>query len=148
MRCIVFESVVMLKHFTEAQRIRELNAVMESYLILLGKMNYDAYLFMDLFEEYKDPIHPNKSSLPPQQDSSPFFFPPNSNDNEIQICTLHEYIESHKLKIINYALQQCGDNKTIAAKKLGISTNTLSRIRKKKRYGLKQTTFSCPPTPF
>ena len=111
--------------------IRELNALMESYLILLGKRKYDERLFMEVFEEYKDPIHPKNNALTPQDDSQPLSVQTNSSNNGSQIRTLNDYIESHKLKIINYALQQCGNNKTVAAKKLGISTNTLWRIRKK-----------------
>ena len=111
--------------------IRELNALMESYLILLGKRTYDEHLFMDVFEEYKDPIQAKDNALTPQKDDPTLPVQTHSINNGSQIRTLNDYIESHKLKIINYALQQCNNNKTIAAKKLGISTNTLWRIRKK-----------------
>jgi len=86
---------------------------------------------MEVFEEYKDPIHPQNNALTPQDDSPPLSVQTNASSNESQIRTLNDYVESHKLKIINYALQQCGNNKTLAARKLGISTNTLWRIRKK-----------------
>ena len=111
--------------------IRELNALMESYFILLGKRKHDERLFGEVFEEYKDPIHPRNNAVTPQDDSPPLPVQTNASENESQLRTLNDYIESHKLKIINYALQQCANNKTLAAKKLGISTNTLWRIRKK-----------------
>jgi transcriptional regulator, propionate catabolism operon regulatory protein len=111
--------------------IRELNALMESYCILLGKKKYNERLFMELFEEYKDPIKTDLNLPPTQKDNTSLFDHTKPDITESQPRALNERIESHKIKIINHVLQQCGNNKTIAAKKLGISTNTLWRIQKK-----------------
>ncbi|WP_022667152.1 sigma 54-interacting transcriptional regulator [Desulfospira joergensenii] len=111
--------------------IRELNALMESYLTLLGKDKFSEHLFMDLFEEYKDPGDPES---PATADCIPSLHgQTNSERTEGQIHTLNEYMDRYRLKIITHALRQCGGNKTAAAKQLGISTNTLWRIRKKER---------------
>lgn len=125
------EMFTMLHSYWWPGNIRELNALMESYLILLGKRKNNEHLFMDLFEEYKDPISSRYDLSLVQNNNMPLSNHTESNNNENQIRTLNEHIDSHKLKIINHALQQCGNNKTLAAKKLGISTNTLWRIQKK-----------------
>jgi transcriptional regulator with PAS, ATPase and Fis domain len=40
-------------------------------------------------------------------------------------------MEAHKRSLIRQTLHRCGNNKTLAAKKLGISTNTLWRALKR-----------------
>jgi propionate catabolism operon transcriptional regulator len=110
--------------------IRELNSVMESYLILLGNRKSDDRLFIELFEEYEDP-----ESLPGRQAAtgkestiSPAGTPV---DQESGSRSLMEQMEDHKRRLIRQTLHRCGNNKTLAAKKLGISTNTLWRALKK-----------------
>ena len=110
--------------------IRELNSVMESYLILLGDREKDDRLFLELFEEYEAPeAHPEGH---PSMGRETTLYPPGAESREEKSSrTLTEHLEEYKLKLIRKTLHRCGNNKTLAAKKLGVSTNTLWRALKK-----------------
>ncbi len=110
--------------------IRELNSVMESYLILLGSRGSDERLFLELFEEYGDPEGPSLRQPAMAKDAT--LFPDREERGEENDSrTLAEQMEAHKRRIIRQTLHRCGNNKTLAAKKLGISTNTLWRALKR-----------------
>ncbi len=109
--------------------IRELNSLLESYLILLGGRKNDEHLFIELFEDYKDPQSPNGRQLSGGRDIASSAY--DEDGEESSSRTLMEYMGKYKQKIIRQALYQCNDNKTLAAKKLSISTNTLWRALKK-----------------
>jgi propionate catabolism operon transcriptional regulator len=109
--------------------IRELNSVMESYLILLGGQGSDERLFLELFEEYGDPEGPSLRQPAMAKDAT--LFPDGGEGGEVNGSrTLAEQMEAHKRSLIRQTLHRCGNNKTLAAKKLGISTNTLWRALK------------------
>jgi propionate catabolism operon transcriptional regulator len=109
--------------------IRELKSVMESYLILLGGQGSDERLFLELFEEYGDPEGPSLRQPAMAKDAT--LFPDGGEGGEVNGSrTLAEQMEAHKRSLIRQTLHRCGNNKTLAAKKLGISTNTLWRALK------------------
>jgi propionate catabolism operon transcriptional regulator len=110
--------------------IRELNSLMESYLILLDRRENDEDLFIELLEEYGDPAGPSigQPSIPIDAALSPAG---SEIVEESRSRPLMEQMEDHKLKVIRQTLHRCGNNKTLAAKKLGISTNTLWRALKR-----------------
>jgi propionate catabolism operon transcriptional regulator len=110
--------------------IRELNSVMESYLILLGSRGSDERLFLELFEEYGDPAGPPVSQ--PQMATDATLSPAaGGHGDQNDSRTLAEQMEAYKRSLIRQTLHRCGNNKTLAAKKLGISTNTLWRALKR-----------------
>lgn len=109
--------------------IRELNSVMESYLILLGRRSSDERLFLELFEEYGDPAGPSLRQ-PAQAKDTPLSPDGGAHGDENGSRTLAEQMEAHKRSLIRQTLHRCGNNKTMAAKSLGISTNTLWRALK------------------
>jgi propionate catabolism operon transcriptional regulator len=110
--------------------IRELNSLMESYLILLGNRQHDDRLFMELFEEYGDPE--GSPGRQPAIGKEATLSPAGTRaEAENDSRTLMEQLEDHKLKLIRQTLHRCGHNKTLAAKKLGVSTNTLWRALRK-----------------
>lgn len=110
--------------------IRELNSLMESYLILLGSRKSDERLFNELLEEYRDPHGPVGRQPSAGRDSTPS--PAYADtDEESGSRTLKQYLENQKKKFISQTLHRCGNSRTLAAKRLGISTNTLWRALKK-----------------
>jgi propionate catabolism operon transcriptional regulator len=110
--------------------IRELKSLMESYLILLGSRGNDERLFLELFEEYGDPASPpvGPSKRAKDRTLSPAA---DARGDENDSRTLAEQMEDHKRNLIRQTLHRCGNNKTLAAKRLGISTNTLWRALKR-----------------
>jgi propionate catabolism operon transcriptional regulator len=109
--------------------IRELNSLMESYLILLGHRKGDEDLFFELFEEYRG----THTGSPPSS-TDHHLMPPSKTaecGRESDVATLAAQLEARKLQIVRETLQRCANNKTLAAKRLGISTNTLWRALKK-----------------
>lgn len=137
--CITPAMLERIQSYPWPGNIRELNSVMESYLILLGNQKSDDQLFMELFEEYEDP-----ESLPGRQAAtgkeSPISAGGTPVDEENGSRRLTEQMEDHKRRLIRQTLHRCGNNKTLAAKKLGISTNTLWRALKKGRDSLLDNT--------
>ena len=112
--------------------IRELNSIMESYLILLGNRKSDDRLFFELFEEYGDSEGPPGNQ--PANGKESTFSPAGRKAGEANGSrSLMEQLDDHKRRLIQQTLHRCGNNKTMAAKKLGISTNTLWRALKKGR---------------
>lgn len=128
--CITAAIFERIQSYDWPGNIRELNSMIESYLILLGNRRSDEGLFIELFEEYRDP-----GGLGGRPPSVGRYATPSVasalTDEENDARTLAELVEGHKLNIIRQTLQGCGNNKTLAAKSLGISTNTLWRALKK-----------------
>ena len=121
-----------LKAFPWPGNIRELNSLIESYLILLGNRRHDEGLFAELFEEYEGAYRPGPK--PSRKDenalaSSAAEAPGDGPGSP----TLADHLERHKVAIIRQTLRQCGNSRKLAARKLGISTNTLWRALKKRR---------------
>lgn len=128
--CLTSGMLARIQSYHWPGNIRELNSLMESYLILLGHRQSDNRLFMELFETYEDPEDP--ADRPPSMGKETALATAGAETDEAtRPRTLMENLENHKLKIIRQTLHRCGNNKTLAAKKLGISTNTLWRALKK-----------------
>jgi len=127
--CITPVMFELIESYYWSGNIRELNSLMESYLILLGTRKNDEYLFIELFEDCKDPLSSRvrKSSGRRNMISSDYV----QTGEESGSCTLTKYMETYKQKVIRQTLSQCANNRTLAAKKLSISTNTLWRALKK-----------------
>lgn len=100
--------------------VREIDALLKSYLALIGENNSDQKLFQELFDEVKE------NSLF-QQDPDWNF--PNVLDNK-EMPTLKEKVERFEKKQIDMALRESRFNRQEAAKRLGISPNTLWRKSK------------------
>ena len=131
--CITPSMFELIQSYHWPGNIRELNSLMESYLILLGNRKSDDRLFNELFEEYRDSHGP----VGRQPSAGRDFTPPPAyaeTDEESGSRTLKEHLEDQKQKIIRQTLHRCGNNKTLVAKRLGISTNTLWRALKKTEY--------------
>ena len=128
--CITPSIFKLIRSYRWPGNIRELNSLIESYLILLGSRKSDERLFNELFEEYCDSHGPGGKQffLENEFTPSPQFA---EKDEENRSRTLNEHLEDHRQRIIRQTLNRCGNNKTLAAKKLGISTNTLWRALKK-----------------
>ena len=110
--------------------IRELNSLIESYLILLGSRKHDEHLFHDLFAEYGDFIVSDNDQAPAEK-VAPAFNKNTNPDGEGASHSLKEQLEKQKKRIIRQTLHQYGNNKALTAKRLGISTNTLWRALRK-----------------
>lgn len=119
-----------IKSYPWSGNIRELNALIESYLILLGHRQSNEGLFTELCEEYGGPGRPGAVQPPAAMKGGAFHAAPGVKAEE-GARSLPEHLEAHKLKIIRQTLQQCGNNRTLTAKRLGISTNTLWRALRK-----------------
>lgn len=130
--CITPAMLERIQSYPWPGNIRELNSVMESYLILLGNRKSDDQLFIELFEEYEDPESlPGRQAATGKESTISPAGPKVDEENDSR--SLMEQIEDHKLNLIRQTLLRCGNNKTLAAKRLGISTNTLWRALKKDR---------------
>ena len=128
--CITPSMFELIQSYHWPGNIRELNSLMESYLILLGNRENDERLFNELFEEYRDPLGAGDREPSAGRDS---VSSPVSTESEegSRPRSLKEHLEDRKQKIIRQTLHRCGNNRTLAAKRLGISTNTLWRALKK-----------------
>jgi propionate catabolism operon transcriptional regulator len=108
-----------MKNYSWPGNIRELNSVVESYLILLGSSRVDERLFHELFDDLCE----NEVSAPAEP--SPVgsrecrFLPPGS--------TLRDQLEEHEKAIIQETLRKFRFNRKETAKYLGVSVNTLWR---------------------
>lgn len=129
--CLTPEMLALMHAYHWPGNIRELNALMESYLILLGRRKGDERLFTELFEEYRDPVDSSRPKTFVENDRGalPGLW---ETGGERSDRTLSAHLERHKQNIIHHVLHQCGHNKTLTAKRLGISTNTLWRALKGK----------------
>jgi propionate catabolism operon transcriptional regulator len=119
-----------IQSYPWAGNIRELNALMESYLILLGPRPSDERLFDELCEEYAGADR--AAARPPQtgRRRKPLSADPETQTPE-PTRSLAAHLEDHKRQIIRRTLRECAHNKTLTARRLGISTNTLWRALKK-----------------
>lgn len=96
--------------------IRELKSFMESYLVLLGGKDVDEKLFMELFDEWTAEVRDRKKDI--QVISSAI------DENG----SLKGQLANARRLICHETVRQCAWNKRLAAKRLGISYNTLWRI--------------------
>jgi propionate catabolism operon transcriptional regulator len=119
-----------IQSYPWAGNIRELNALMESYLILLGPRPIDERLFDELCEEYAGTDRPRDRSQPKEHRKRTAAAAP-GNERPVEPRSLTAHLEDHKRHIIRRTLRECGHNKTLTARRLGISTNTLWRALKK-----------------
>lgn len=94
--------------------IRELLSCFESYLVLLGDEDVNEELFRELFQERAMPSV--------QRADEPLAEPPGLSG------TLKEQLGHYRRTIIQTTLKHSRMNKQLAAKKLGISYNTLWRV--------------------
>jgi len=92
--------------------IRELRAIVESYLIMLGNATYDENLFMSLLSDWAKDF------------TEPAFGIANMELNG----DLKSILEETKRRVVMEVVARCGFNKKKAAQQLGISYNTLWRI--------------------
>ncbi len=112
--------------------IREMNSLVESYLILLGDRRCDEGLFTELCDEHSPPPPPaadSETSTPTQAASASA----PAVDTAVASFSLRHQLETCKHEIIQRTLAQCGQNKTRTARRLGISTNTLWRALRRNR---------------
>jgi propionate catabolism operon transcriptional regulator len=119
-----------IQSYPWAGNIRELNALMESYLILLGTRPSDEGLFDELCEEYAGSDRSAARTPPTGRRREPLSAGPETNVPG-PARSLAAHLEDHKRQIIHQTLRACGHNKTLTARRLGISTNTLWRVLKK-----------------
>ena len=134
MSCLSDAMFELIKSYHWPGNIRELNSLMESYLVLLGNRSNGEHLFLELFEEYRDPQNP--VSIPPGETSISSLLPdparkPSANASR----TLARQLQDFRTEIVLRTLDECGGNRSLAARRLGISTNTLWRALKKTRAG-------------
>jgi propionate catabolism operon transcriptional regulator len=127
--CITPAMIAKIEAYPWPGNIRELHSLVESYLILLGSRRSDEDLFSELFEEYRGsfdaPLLPSADRSTYQPLASPH------SVREKSRPSLAAQLAARKRRIIQETLERCGNNKTLAAKQLGISPHTLWRALKK-----------------
>ena len=128
--CITQDMYKQIESYHWPGNIRELNSLMESYLILLGNRQHNEGLFMDLFEEYEAPRGLGGRQTDAGEGASAASAFRGTNEAS-GMRTLKEQLNGHRQNIIRRTLTQCGNNKSLAARKLRISTNTLWRALRK-----------------
>lgn len=101
-----------LKEYDWPGNIRELDSLINRYVILLGKAQYDDCLLADLLGEVRSEC--TTSTL-------------NMNLKENFGKSLKQQLEEYERILIDAALTECRLNKKRAAQRLGISVNTLWR---------------------
>ena len=99
--------------------VRQLRSLMESYLLLLGEKRYDDALFFDLM----------RSSDGASRPEAPLE-PASTGDSAGKTGTLKERLRRYEARVIEETLAQCRYHRKEAARKLGISNNTLWRKQK------------------
>jgi propionate catabolism operon transcriptional regulator len=125
--CITPVMIERIESYAWPGNIRELNSLVESYLILLGNRKSDPTLFFELFEEYCAPL----AGFPPLRAEHQLGrSSQTAGDKDRARPSLAVQMEARKRQIIRETLQRCANNKTLAAKQLGISTHTLWRALK------------------
>ena len=129
--CLTPSMSDLIRSYPWPGNIRELNSLTESYLILLGHHKSDEALFFDLFEEYCDPRE-RSSPSPAEGRLGRLTATPAAAD--ASMSSLAAQLEARKRQIIRETLQRCANNKTLAAKELGVSTHTLWRAIKKTQH--------------
>ena len=109
-----------LKEYGWPGNVREMDALLKSYSALLGEKNSDERLFRELFDEVK-----GNSLLQPNSDWK-------SSDTSSQVggTSLKQKVELFEKEQIDLALRESQFNKQEAARRLGISANTLWRKSK------------------
>ena len=128
--CITAAMVKRMRTYPWPGNIRELNSLMESYLILLGNRKKDERLFLELLEEYEGPGRLLDARPAPEGNTLPSSAG-TAIESGVKSGTLAEQLENYKLTLIHQTLHQCGNRKALTAQALGISTNTLWRALKK-----------------
>jgi propionate catabolism operon transcriptional regulator len=98
--------------------IRELDSLVKRYAVLLDDSSCDDALFLDVYENLKM----DHSLVVPSGPQEKAVFPPEASDR-----TLKETIEDYERVIIGRTLKECNFSRRSAARKLGISVNTLWR---------------------
>jgi transcriptional regulator with PAS, ATPase and Fis domain len=101
----------------------------ESYLILLGSRKSDEDLFLELFAEYRGSL--DTSPAPPADYPVQPSHAGTGHIGDSNRPSLAAQLQARKRRIIQETLARCGNNKTLAARQLGISTHTLWRSLKK-----------------
>jgi propionate catabolism operon transcriptional regulator len=101
-----------LKEYDWPGNIRELDSLINRYVVLLGTAKHDDGLLTDLLGELRS------------QGTTPT---PNMNPKDISEKSLKQHLEAYERMLIEAALNECHLNKKRAARKLGISVNTLWR---------------------
>lgn len=101
-----------LKEYDWPGNVRELDSLINRYVILLGTAQYDDALLADLLGEVRSECTTSPSNM-------------NSKDNSEK--SLKQHLEEYERILIDAALNECQLNKKRAARKLGISVNTLWR---------------------
>ena len=129
--CLTPAMLDLIQSYRWNGNIRELNSLMESYLILLGRRSNDEDLFSELCEEYLGSRQTEPEPAAGRNTGRIKPLPKDQNARRVTTSSLVNRLEEHKLTLIRQTLDQCGNNKTLAAKQLGISTNTLWRALKK-----------------
>ncbi|MGB8991361.1 MAG: sigma 54-interacting transcriptional regulator [Desulfobaccales bacterium] len=110
--------IELMKNYHWPGNLRELNSLVETYLILLGGSRVDEQLFFDLFEEVcqNQPL--------PASDQQPIQ-PAKGLDGPAR--PLRDQLEEYERSIIHETLKKFRFNKKETAKYLGVSVNTLWR---------------------
>ena len=110
--------IELMKNYHWPGNLRELNSLVETYLILLGGSNVDKQLFFDLFEEVcqNQPLPASNQQLIQQEKGL-----------DRPARPLRDQLEEYERSIILETLKKSRFNKKETAKCLGISVNTLWR---------------------
>lgn len=114
------EAMEQLQMYGWPGNVREMDALLKSYSALLGEKNSDQKLFQELFKEVRE-----NSLLQPDPDWQFSNVPDNK-----EMPTLKEKVECFEKKQIDMALLESRFNRQEAARRLGISPNTLWRKSK------------------
>lgn len=101
-----------LKEYDWPGNIRELDSLINRYVVLLGTAKHDNGLLTDLLGE----LRPH--GMTPT---------PNMNPEDISGKSLKQQLKAYERMLIKATLNKCHLNKKRAARKLGISVNTLWR---------------------
>ena len=101
-----------LKDYDWPGNIRELDSLINRYVVLLGAAKFDDGLLADLLGELR-----SGGALPV----------PTANPKNDSAQSLKQHLEEYERTLIEAALKACQLNKKRAARKLGISVNTLWR---------------------
>jgi DNA-binding NtrC family response regulator len=101
-----------LKEYDWPGNIRELDSLINRYVILLGAASQNDGLLIDLLGELQSGCTTPTSDIDPKDNSKK---------------SLKQHLEEYEHMLIEAALNECQLNKKKAARKLGISVNTLWR---------------------
>lgn len=112
LNCLTPSMLEAIQQYHWPGNIRELRSVIESYLIMLGKVPHDEPLFMSLFSSWTRD-----------------FIAQGIDISTLELTgDLKTILEETRRRVVMEAVARCGFNKKKAAQQLGISYNTLWRI--------------------